>query len=590
MTAIDAVIIVVYLIGIVAVGVYFYRLSATGTRAYFLGGNKLPWWALAASGSASNYDVTGTMFLVSLFYVVGLRSFWMLWSWQFMGAAFLMSYMAIWIRRTQVMTAVELLHIRFGAGSGGRMARTAGAVLMVTFLIFSIGYAFVGISKFLPHVVPEGVPGDGRTWAIVLMALTTLYVTVGGFAGVVVTDLIQAVLMAAGGIFVGVIVFLKLDPEAVATLHARFDLDLIPRATLSMPSGYESWNNFGILCLFWFAAGMLLNMSGAGGHYQEQRFLATRSAADSARAGCAWGFFLLPRWAMIAGFCYLAVTGMAGSEDPEQILPVVLMEMIPPGLRGLLLAAFLAAFMSTFSSYINAAAAMVVRDLLHPFRPQMSERSQVLAGYVVSVLAVSLGIVIGYHADSIKSIWVWMMIGLIGGSLIPNVLRWHWHRLNGWGYSAGIFLGLLTAVGVRSGLFGDEPAEYTYAPVVWGMTLLGCVVGSLLTAPVPTETLEHFYRTVRPYGLWGPIRRRTQATPPNAGMDAPPIRIVGNVVLATVCLTSSFVAVFLVVGHYLQGSLIAVGTALATAVILYFTWYCPLLAGERTADPESFTS
>ncbi len=584
MTIIDTIVIVLYLIGIVAVGVYFYRLSSRGTRAYFLGGNKLPWWALAASGSASNYDVTGTMFLVSLFYVVGLRSFWMLWSWQFMSAAFLMSYMAIWIRRTRVMTAVELLHIRFGAGPGGRMARTAGAVLMVTFLVFSIGYAFVGISKFLPHVIPEWIPGNGRIWAVVIMLLTTVYVTVGGLSGVVVTDLIQAVLMSVGGILVGVIVFMKLDLSTVATLHERFDTNMLPQAQLSMPPGYETWNDFGILCLFWFAAGLLLNMSGAGGHYQEQRFLATRSAGDSARAGCAWGIFLIPRWAMVAGFCYIAATGMAGADDPEQILPVVLMEMIPAGLRGLLLAAFLAAFMSTFSSYVNAAASMVIRDLLHPFMPRMKDRSQVLAGYIVSVMAVALGIIIGFNAESIKNIWVWMIIGLIGGSLIPNVLRWHWHRLNGWGYSAGIFLGLITAMAVRCGLFGKDPAEYVYAPVVWIMTLIGCVAGSLLTRPAPTKVLERFYRTVRPFGFWGPVKRKVNATPPIGGVDSSPLRIAGNVVVATVSLISAFLATFFIVGHYLLASIITLITALTGSVILYLTWYRPLVAGEKTID------
>ena len=98
MTGLDVAIIVAYFLGIVVVGLYFSRRAAKGMRSYFLGGNNLPWWALAASGSASNYDVTGTMFLVSLFYVAGLRSFWMLWSWHFLSAAFLMAYMAIWIR------------------------------------------------------------------------------------------------------------------------------------------------------------------------------------------------------------------------------------------------------------------------------------------------------------------------------------------------------------------------------------------------------------------------------------------------------------------------------------------------------------
>src|SRR5260221_9309449 len=146
---------------------------------------------LAASGAASNFDVAGTMFLVSLFYVAGLRGFWMLWSWSFFNAAFLMAYMATWIRRTGVVTAVELMKIRFGEDRGGRMARTPGALLMGTFLIFSIGYAYSGLSKFMPVLIPRVGPGTAKMCSVLVLALTTLYVTMGGFAGVVLSEVIH---------------------------------------------------------------------------------------------------------------------------------------------------------------------------------------------------------------------------------------------------------------------------------------------------------------------------------------------------------------------------------------------------------------
>ena len=114
MNNIDLAILGVYFLGMIAIGAAHSRRSSTSVRSYFLGNNTGKWWMLAASGAASNFDVAGTMFLVSLFYVAGFRGFWMLWSWSFFNAAFLMSYMAMWIRRTGVMTAVELMRIRFG--------------------------------------------------------------------------------------------------------------------------------------------------------------------------------------------------------------------------------------------------------------------------------------------------------------------------------------------------------------------------------------------------------------------------------------------------------------------------------------------
>jgi len=552
-------------------------------KAYFLGNNESKWWMLAASGAASNYDVTGTMFLVSLFYVVGLRAFWMLWSWQFFGAAFLMCYMALWVRRTRVMTAVELMYARFGDDAGGRMARTAGAVLMVTFLTVSVGYAFVGISKFLPVILPGNLINaadplaSGRKWAIVIMGLTTLYVTAGGFKGVVITDFIQTILMSISGLLVGVIVYCKLDAAAVTKVHELFDLNMLPRATLDMPQGYESWNNFGILCVYWAVAGFLLNTSGAGGHYQEQRFLATKTTAEAAKAGWGWGFFLIPRWAMIAGFTFIAAAGLVGTDDPEQILPIVLVTMIPAGVRGLLLSGLVAAFMSTFSSVINAAASMIVRDLVQPACPRMSDKQLVKLSYVVTVAVVLVGIAIGFRAESIKGIWVWMIAGLIGGTLIPNVLRWHWWRLNGWGYSAGVFGGLTTALATgllaHYKVFDPSPSEYQYAPVIWGVTIVGCIVGSLATAPTSKETLVAFYRNVRPLGVWHPIKAAVGQLPPLQGPAASAGRIVINVILALVCLFNAYLATFFAIGHYGKLALLTSALALIAGVLLYHGWY-----------------
>src|SRR5260370_2959318 len=113
----------------IAIGVYHTRRASSSVRSYFLGANRQKWWMLAASGAASNFDVAGTMFLVSLFYVAGLRGFWMLWSWSFFNAAFLMSYMAMWIRQTGVFTAVQLLRIRFGEDPSRRIPRTPDSLL-----------------------------------------------------------------------------------------------------------------------------------------------------------------------------------------------------------------------------------------------------------------------------------------------------------------------------------------------------------------------------------------------------------------------------------------------------------------------------
>jgi len=570
---IDLAILAVYFLGMIAIGVVHSRRSSSSVRSYFLGNNQGKWWMLAASGVSSNFDVAGTMFLVSLFYVAGFRGFWMLWSWSFFNAAFLMSYMAMWIRRTGVVTAVELMRIRFGEDRGGRMARTAGAILMVTFLIFSIGYAYAGLSKFMPVLVPGVAPETAKLLTVLVMSLTTLYVTMGGFTSVVLADVIQLILSSSAGIAIGVLVYFKLDPTTIQTLHSKFSLVATPTA-VNFPAGYESWNNFGYLAIYLAISGLLLNMSGAGGHYGEQRFLATRSSADAAKAGWAWGFFSLPRWSMIAGFVFLAASGLVGSSDPEKILPVVIVQLIPAGLRGFLVAALLAAFMASFSSTVNAAASMVVCDLVQPTKPNLSVKASIRVSYVATVLVVAIGIAIGTQAESIKSIWVWMLAGVIGATLVPNVLRWHWWRFNGWGYAAGIFAGLGTAmlfgIGQTAGWFGARSLpEYVYAPVIWVASIVGCLAGSLLTQPTSMETLKIFYTRVRPFGFWKPVRALSDCNPRITSLRF----VLPNVALGFVALFACFLSVFFLIGHYFEYLGWSTGTVLVCAIFLYHSWY-----------------
>jgi len=577
MSTLDLLIIAVYFSGMLAVGIYHSRRASSSIRSYFLGENRGKWWMLAASGAASNFDVAGTMFLVSLFYVFGLRGFWMLWSWSFFNAAFLMVYMAMWIRRTGVVTAVELMKARFGDGRDGRMARSAGAVLMVTFLVFSIGYAFAGLSKFVPVLIPGIGPEEARLLTIAVMTVTTAYVMMGGFSGVVLADVIQLVLSSTAGLAIGVLVFAKLDPAAVAVLHERFSTDWWPRQTLVLPAGYETWTHFSSLAIYLVIAGFLLNMSGAGGHYGEQRFLATRSSTDAAKAGCAWGLFLIPRWAMIAGFVYLATSGLVSSGDPETILPTVIIHLIPAGLRGLLIAALLAAFMSSFSSTVNAAASMVVRDLVQPLKPDLPVKTLIRISYLATLLVVTAGVVIGLHASSIKNIWVWMLAGVIGATLIPNVLRWYWWRFNGWGYAWGVFGGLAAAALIGStqalGWYGRAGLpEYVYAPVIWAASLTGCIAGSLLTSSTPLTTLTEFYQRVCPFGFWGPI-----AAASGTNRQWREVRwVAANVSVGVVGLISCYLSVFFVLGHYFTHFAVTVGVFTVCVLMLHRTWYSRL--------------
>lgn len=569
---IDWAIVGLYVLVSLAMGFFFIKASAKGLKSYFLGDNTIPWWALAASGAATNFDISGTMWIVAMVNVFGMRSFWAFCGFAVFNAAFLMSYLAPWIRRTNVMTATELMKARFGDGRGGRVARMASAIGMVVFTAFCMGYSVAGIGKF----AAEFLPLSPFACAVGIMTLTALYTLVGGFKSVIATDVFQAVLMSLCGLLVGAAAYVLVDP---AKLHATgFVTSLLPVWKWDgLPAEYakNGYDFFGAMCALFLLNGLLHSTGGAGGTYGEQRFLATRSPADSAKAAMGWGLITLPRFTLVAGIAFIVSTGMvAVPDDKELLLPqsIQTLALIPIGVKGFLLASLLAAFMSTYSSTINSGAGIFLRDIVEPLKPGLSERALVTISYLATAALTVAGLVIGLFATSINNLWVWMQLGFMPALLVPNVLRWYWWRMNGWAYAIGM---LATAAVGMAALFVDAP-PYLYAPPLYILSLVISVAVALVTPPTPEAVLNDFYTRVRPRGGWGVVRQRVGPLPPLDGPDGSGARIVLNVLLGCVLFMCAYFAVFYLIGHWLLYGGICVALCLASGGVLYFTWYLPV--------------
>jgi Na+/proline symporter len=360
----------------------------------------------------------------------------------------------------------------------------------------------------------------------------------------------------------------RLLPEGWASLRFSWRMEELAGTEYS---GYEF---FGALVLVWVLKGMLLNSGGPAQMYDFQRFLAARTPADASKTGAAWSLFLVVRWGMAMGIVLLALTGQSGIHDPEQVMPVVLKQFLPVGIRGVVIAGLLAAFMSTFSSTLNSGASYLVRDFWQPYLKKWIKLSPVGAGRVATLLIVAAGIGIGFQADSIAQIWNWMMMALGGGVVVPNVLRWYWWRLNGWGYAAGTFSGMLASM---IALFLPELPMYAVFPPVVLISLIACITVSLMTAPVDRQLLKVFFQTVKPFGLWRPVREMT------AGIEVKDrwgtegfARAVVNTVLGMAAITGLYLAPMYLVGHWIIQTIIWSTVALAAIVLLYWTWYKPL--------------
>jgi len=155
---IDLTVIAVYLVVIVLAGVYLTRLASRNIDSYFLGGRNMPWWLLGLSGTASYFDVTGVMWTIAFFYIMGQRFLWIQWEWGFITMACFAAFMGKWLRRSNVMTGAEWMVIRFGDGPAGQFARTAYAVMAVVVAVAFIGFAEYGCGQFFHVFVPQFRP------------------------------------------------------------------------------------------------------------------------------------------------------------------------------------------------------------------------------------------------------------------------------------------------------------------------------------------------------------------------------------------------------------------------------------------------
>ncbi|MBX3750320.1 MAG: hypothetical protein KF897_09545 [Opitutaceae bacterium] len=201
----------------------------------------------------------------------------------------------------------------------------------------------------------------------------------------------------------------------------------------------------------------------------------------------------------------LPMVSVHGTINPEQILPAVLINSVPAGLRGFFLVAMLAAMMSTLTGTVNQAAAMMVRDIYQDrLRPAAGNRELLFASYGSAIFILAVGFWMGVNAGSINDLWGWLSMSLTAGMFAPQVLRLYWWRCNGWGVVGGTAIGVLGAILQR--IFAPGLVEWQQLLVMSALSFASTIICSLLTAPTAPETLRHFYRTTRPFGVWGPLR------------------------------------------------------------------------------------
>ncbi|ALS99782.1 sodium:solute symporter family protein [Lacimicrobium alkaliphilum] len=589
LSSIDLVVIAGYLLGTLALGLYISRLAGKDMGAYFLAGKKIPWWALGVSNASGMFDIAGTMWLVSMCFVYGLKSAWLPWVWPIFNQIFLMVYLSIWLRRSNVMTGAEWLQTRFGSGRGAELCQLVVVIFALVSAVGFIAYAFKGIGKFAAIFFPWEISPD--LYALMIFTVTTLYVIKGGMYSVVFTEVLQFVIMTVAALAVGVIAINLVTPEQItqATPAGWDQLFFGWQLELNWDGLIDSVNSkiqqdgfelFGLMVMMMLFKGVLFSMAGPVPNYDMQRILATRSPKEAAKmSGLVSLVMFFPRYMMVAGLSVLALVYM-GPEihaqgegfDFEQILPYAINNFVPVGLTGLLIAGLLAAFMSTLAASLNAAPVYFVNDIYKKyFRPDADKRTYVRVSYLVSLLLVLIGVGLGLMLSTINEIMQWIFGALFGGYAAANLLKWHWWRFNAYGYFWGMMAGLISSLILPLLLPGVHPL-FAF-PLLLLLSLFGSVAGTLMTAPESDQVLCRFYAQVRPWGFWGPVRQKVLAESPELAEDIHGARDLVNVAVGIIWqLSLVIMPIYLVIQQW-YGLLSAFVVTALTSWILKKNWF-----------------
>ncbi|GAC1580525.1 MAG: Na+:solute symporter [Candidatus Elarobacter sp.] len=575
LSGLDIAVIVAFFAINLGIGLYFARGSGKNVGEYFLSGRNAPWWLTGVSMVATTFAVDTPLAVTGFVAQNGIAGNWLWWNMAASGILTVFFFAALW-RRSGVLTDVEFIELRY-SGKPATWLRGVRAVyqgvIVNTIIMGWVNLAMVKILSLTLHV-PTYLA------LYVCLILTALYVTIGGFWSVLVTDFLQFIVKMTMAIVLAVVAVAAVGgigalKTGLATIDARRGggsiLDFVP-------AGDASWMPITTFLVFIGVSWWASSYPGAepgGGSYITQRIFASRSEKDAVWATLFFNvahYALRPwPWILVALSALVlyphGVVGADGKVDPELGYVQTLVDHLPVALRGLMMAGFLAAYMSTIGTQLNLGASYLTNDLWRRFvKKDGNERYYVNVSRWMTVVALILAAIVTQFMTSVGEAWKYMLTLTAGVGLVM-ILRWYWWRINAWSeiaaLAASAIVGSLCYV---SGIVaGDDPnatAKRLLITVV--ATTVVWVIVTFVTKPETDATLTRFYARVRPSGAgWAPIAKLV----PGGTEDRLGVALVDWVAGLGLVYGTLFGIGRLVLGEITQGLLWCVLAAVCGAVI-----------------------
>jgi Na+/proline symporter len=531
---IDIAIIISYLAAMIFIGFFMRKKARESKDSYLMANKKLPWYLLGLSDASDMFDISGTMWMVTLCFAYGLKSIWIPWLWPVFNQVFMMMFLSKWLRRSNANTGAEWLATRFGTiGKGVKGSHTVVVIFALIGCLGFLAYGFIGLGKFIEIFIPwEQVKAYipftvspnyvGHFYGIVFTLFAMFYSILGGMHSIVIGDLIKYIIMIIASVSIAVIAMINLHqnnnvlpiPEGWLTpffnWHLNLDWTNINQAVNEKIKS-DGYSLFGLFFMMMLFKGIFASLAGPAPNYDMQKILSTKSPKEASKMTGFVSIILLPiRYSMIIGITVLALLkydqlniSSVNGPDFEKLLPATIYAFLPIGILGITLTGLLGAFMGTFSGTLNAAQAYILNDIyLKYMNPNASDKKIATTNYIVGILVVALGITLGFFAKDVNSILQWIVGGLYGGYIAANLFKWYWWRFNANGFVIGMATGIISALvflKLYDGLFLNV---WIY---IFIFSIIGCFVGTYTAPATDMAVLKSFYTTVKPWGFWKPV-------------------------------------------------------------------------------------
>lgn len=508
----DWLIIVLYFVLSAAIGLAYTRKASRSLADYFVSGRSLPWWLAGTSMVATTFAADTPLAVAGLVSKYGVAGNWLWWNGAISGVLTVFFFSRLW-RRAGVLTDVEFAELRYGGRPAAFLRGFRALYLAIPINLIIMGW----VTRAMVTILAITLNLNPWRAAIFLFAVTAGYSVFSGLWGVIVTDMFQFIIAMGGTILLAVLAVDAMGGLETVTTRVAEHFGSTQAAFGVIPPTDQAWLPLSTLLVFlsvqWWAAWYPGQEPGGGG-YVVQRIL---SAKDERHGLLATLWFTIAHYALrpwpwiLVGF--VALLRYPGLPNPEEGYVRVMVDILPSPYKGLLLAAFAAAYMSTISTHLNWGASYLVNDVYLRFlRPNASPRAQVVASRLATAVLMVCSLIVMSFLSSVEQGWK-LLIGLGAGTGLVFILRWYWWRLNAWSEISAMVASFITSVLLATyGYDLSNPASSTYAKtmlITVAVTTAVWLSVTLLTKPESNTTLDRFYRQVRPGGLgWRMVSRR----------------------------------------------------------------------------------